>query len=291
MLNIPILRNAIFKSGVINSKKYVNGTLFKSIKEFQYVPVRVSDSLELIGKGAEGIVYKIKNSNFVIKIKNDVVLENEINAPLNFSMNGLDKINYVKAKIGDNIKIMEYIKGESINLSTDLSNFSTNNIRDCLKCIYTAANQGFKHDCGGKNIIFDKYSEKLITIDFINKRVGYKEEIINKVFIQLYPAAKNDKDVIKLLSKISLGFVDLLKNNTISAKGIKHISVELKNIKDIVRINRNFSEAEPFVCSLESKLKRIMSNKAMQSISKNCNEDFLQSINSLEKELSLILQS
>lgn len=290
MLNIPILRNAILKSGVINSKKIVNSTLPKNIKELQYVPETVADSFEMIGKGAEGVVYKIKNSNFAIKIKNDAVLEKEINSPLHFSMNSLDKINYVKAKVGSNIKIMEYIKGESINPGTDLNKFSTDNIKDCLKYIYTAANQGFKHDCGGKNIIFDKYSGKLIPIDFINKRAGYQEEIINNTFIQLYPAVKNDKDVIKLLSKISLGFVDLLKDNTISAKGIKHISVELKNVKDLIRTNKKLAEAETFVCSLESKLKRIMSNKAMQSISKSFHDDFIQSINSLEKELNLILQ-
>lgn len=285
MLNIPILRNSVLKSGVLNSKKILNNNIPQDIKNIKYTPTNIKDSLEIAGKGAEGIVYKIKNSNFALKINNNKKIEKELNNPINLAVNKLDKTNHVKAKIGNNINIMEYIEGEAISPNISNNELSTEKIKECLKYIYNAANDGFRHDFGGKNILFNKKNGKLTPIDFLQRRAGYKENIINNTFIQLYPTAQTSEDVNKLLSKISLAFVELLKDNTITTKGLKNISGDLKLTKDIIITNKQFNNSATFVTSLEKKLQNLINKKSNQGISKEFNDEYIKALEVLENEL------
>lgn len=285
MLNIPILRNSVLKSGVLNSKKILNNNIPQDIKNIKYPPTNIKDSLEIAGKGAEGIVYKIKNSNFALKINNNKKIEKELNNPINLAVNNLDKTNHVKAKIGNNINIMEYIEGESISLNISNNELSTEKIKECLKYIYNAANDGFRHDFGGKNILFNKKNGNLTPIDFLPRRAGYKENIINNTFIQLYPTAKTSEDINKLLSKISLAFVELLKDNTITTKRLKNISGDLKLTKDIIISNKQFNNSATFVSSLEKKLQDLINKKSNQGISKDFHDDYIKALEALENEL------
>lgn len=285
MLNIPILRSSIFKSGVLNSKKILNNRVPQNPQSIKYVPQSIKDSFEIVGKGAEGIVYKIKNSNFALKINNNKKIEEELNNPINLAINKLDKTNHVKAKIGNHISIMKYIEGSPISVNISSKTLPTSSIKECLKYIYNTASEGFRHDFGGKNILFNKKNGKLTPIDFLPSRAGYKENIINNTFIQLYPTAKTSEDVNKLLSKISLAFVELLKDNTISKKGLKNISGDLKQTKDIININKEFADSTTFVNSLERKLQDIINKKANQGISKDFHDNYINSLEALEKEL------
>lgn len=284
MLNIPIFKNAILKKVVLNSNGFWKAPVPNSAGNLKYTNNNVLDSLELVGKGAEGSVYKVKDSQFAIKVKNDLSIPKELNKPIDLTVEPQGCINHVVAKIGDNVSIMKFIDWKPIDLSA-LKELNADKIKPCMKHIYDAVNKGFRHDFGGKNILLDKDSGKLIPIDFIPKKIGYKEDLLSNMFIQLYAPAKNSDDVNKLMANISLAFVQLLKENAITTTGLKNLSINLKTVKDIVRMKRNFAESELFIVSLEKKLQDVVSKKLTSGFSKECNADYLSSLELLTSDL------
>lgn len=284
MLNIPIFKNAILKKAVLNSNRFWKSPVQNYSRDLKYINNDVLDSLELVGKGAEGSVYKVKGSQFAIKVKNDLSISKELNKPIDLTVDPQGRINHVLAKVGENVSIMKFIDWKPIDINA-LKELNVDKIKPCMKHICDAVNKGFRHDFGGKNILLDKASGKLVPIDFIPKKIGYKEDLLSNMFIQLYTPAKNSDDVNKLMANISLAFVQLLKENAITTTGLKNLSINLKTVKDIIRMNRNFAESELFITSVEKKLQDVVSKKLTSGFSKECNSDYLSSLERLKCDL------
>ncbi len=243
-------------------------------------------TFEFIAKGAQGSIYRILKTNYVIKIKNTTDLKQIFSSPLNLNITESDRINHIKAKIGNDIEIMDFIKGEQIKTQFNQREFKQDKITDYLKYIYNAAVKGMRHDIGGKNTLFDKSTGNLTAIDFYPNKAGYKHFIINDAFIQLYSSTKNAKEAESLLSKITLSFLELLKTDTITKKGLQNIDTGLKTIKDITLTNPQYKEAQTFVYDLEKKLKDIIQQKDMLGIFADSQKILFEKIEKLEKELN-----
>lgn len=282
MLNIQIFKNV--KKSVLNSNRFWKPFVQRSAGNLKYTNNNVLDSLELVGKGAEGSVYKVKGSHFAIKVKNDLSISKELNKPIDLTVDPQGCINHVLAKVGENVSIMKFIDSKPIDLNA-LKDLNVDKIKPCMKYISDAVNKGFRHDFGGKNILLDKASGKLVPIDFIPKKIGYKEDLLSNMFIQLYTPAKNSDDVNKLMANISLAFVQLLKENAITTIGLKNLSINLKTVKNILRMNENFVESQLFIASLEKKLQGVVNKKLLSGFSKECNSDYLSSLELLKSDL------
>lgn len=285
MFNISILKSPILKKCVLNTKKFINKDVFSNSKNLYYKKTDVLESLELVGKGAEGSVYKIKDSNLALKVRNGANINKELTNSIDMTVDDLSKINHVKAKVGENIEIMEFIDGKSISSSIDQNEFSISSIKDCIKYIYDASLKGFRHDFGGKNVLFDSKTKNLVPIDFLQSRAGYKDDIVNNTFIQLYPAAKDANDVKKILSKVSIAFLELLKENSITDKGVKKLSVSLKTVKDMTKTTPELAELTPYVVDLEKKLQNLATQKSMSGFMKDINGSYNSSLEKLIMEL------
>ena len=261
MQNMFFIKNIITRAPYKSSYGFVSQPLRISASRLKYKPALMQDTLEFIAKGAEGAVYRILNTNLAIKIKNYADLKTSLKSHINFAVSEEEKINHIKAKIGENIEIMDFIKGEQIKGQFKQQDFQTEKIKECLKYIYNASQKGMRHDYGGRNIIFDTKTRNMTPIDFIKSNQGQKYFLINDMFIQLYNSAKNTQEIESLISKISLGFLDLLRNNTINKNGCKNLSTELKTVKDIVSTNNHLRDSLDFILNLEKDLQNVMQKK------------------------------
>ena len=285
MQNMFFIKNIIAKAPYKSSYGFIGQPLRVSPNGLKYKPALMQDTLEFIAKGAEGSVYRILNTNFAIKIKNNADLKTSLKSHINFAVSEEEKINHIKAKIGENIEIMDFIKGEQIKGQFKQQNFQTEKIKKCLEYIYNASQKGMRHDYGGRNIIFDTKTGNMTPIDFIKSNQGQKYFIINDMFIQLYNSVKNPQETESLISKISLGFLDLLRNNTINKNGCKNLSTELKTVKDIVSTNNDLRDSLDFILNLEKDLQNVMQKKTMSGLFPDSQKEFIEALEILETKL------
>ncbi len=285
MLNISLLKNCIIKPPLQMPNRFVNIRSTVNPYEFKYKPEPFKDSFEFIAKGAQGSVYRILNTNYAIKVKNNADLKRVFSKPLNLNISESDRINHIKAKIGDDIEIMYFVPGEQIKNQFTQREFKQEKITDYLKYIYNASLNNMRHDIGGKNTLFDKATGQLTPIDFYPNKPGYKHFIINDAFIQLYGSTKNAKEAESLLSKITVSFLELLKTDAINKKGLCNIDTGLKTLKDITLTNPQYKDAQLFVYALEKRLKDIIQQKNMIGIFPDAQKTLLTQIEKLEQEL------
>ncbi|HIU85695.1 TPA: hypothetical protein IAD52_01840 [Candidatus Spyradomonas excrementavium] len=134
---------------------------------------------ECIGHGAEAKVYRIPDTDYVVRVHKG--FKPDFNSPISFDMSTGDKFNHYVAKIGDSVEIGEYIKGENAcclngytnkmsdkqhNLNLKIVEMPVSSYRDFMKTIFEAAKQNMAFDCAGRNVIVDIAQKKFIPIDF-----------------------------------------------------------------------------------------------------------------------------
>ncbi len=285
MLKIPFFKNFITCAPFQKPDGFIKNPPVLNAENIKFNAGAIKDSFEFIAGGAQGCVYRILGTSFAIKMKNKADLKTIFSQPLNFNLSDTDRINRIRAKIGNDFEIMDFVQGEQIKNHTNQKDFKIEKITDYLKYIYNAALKNIRHDCGGKNTLFDNKTGNLTPIDFYQGKPGYKHFIINDAFLQLYLSAKNANDAESLLSKIALSFLELLKTDIITKKGLLNIDTGLKNVKDIIATTREYQGAQTFVCELEKKLKDIAAQKSLQGILPDAKKVLTAKIENLEKEL------
>lgn len=242
----------------------------------------LSDSSAFLGKGNEGCVYRLKNTNYLVKIKNGK--EISLKDKLSFDVTDEETVNRVVAKIGENIQIRQYLPGNPIDAAFCLENLNPRSVRDCLEDIYNAARLGMRHDSGGANILFDSKTGKTIPFDFYKNKPGSKHPLVDNLFRQFFPAVKTSDDAERLLKMVSGGFIDLVKENKINKTGSRLVSVDLKAVKDLFLTNPNLRSKTHLAHETEQKLQQIMTLKIAQGLSPAADKEFLTKINELAKE-------
>lgn len=127
-------------------------------------------SEQLLGEGGEGAVYRIANSNYVLKVphKELGIKGTKVDlSKLDLNITPQERINHIVAKCGD-ATIMKYIEGiNSREAPANLiENLSSTNIKTFFLDILTANKKGMKLDYAGANCIINPKTGKLTPIDF-----------------------------------------------------------------------------------------------------------------------------
>lgn len=183
---------------------------------------------ECIGHGAEAKVYKIPDTDYVVRVHKG--FKPDFNSPISFDMSTGDKFNHYVAKIGDSVEIGEYIKGENAccmtgyankmsdkqhNLNLKIVEMPVSSYRDFMKTIFDAAKQNMAFDSAGRNIIVDIVEKKFIPIDF---EYGFtknpSQRIFNPILSMHSGFSVRESDLqFKFLKKVLDGFGLLAKSN------------------------------------------------------------------------------
>jgi len=144
-----------------------------------------------IGKGKEGIVYKIPDTDYCIKLMN-----NQGQGKTNFinwttKIDEADEINHIVAKADNGAVIMRFIDGinmyEYLKKADSLPELPDNEYRKLLKQISDAEKIGLEFDNVAANVIYNPKNKTLTAIDF------YKSEIWTPSYpcIQVFSALEN----------------------------------------------------------------------------------------------------
>lgn len=150
-----------------------------------------------IGQGSEGKVYRIKNSDFVVKIPYDTMFFIHRNFRKKF-VNNADKVNHVEAKFENGITIMKLIEGKCLDTNREdykkVAQMPTRAYNNLLKQLCNAQKLNMDFDNVSENIIANYKNNTLTAIDFIPIYQEIAEEIPFRPMIQICEAIgyKND---------------------------------------------------------------------------------------------------
>lgn len=187
-----------------------------------------------IGQGTEAKVYKIKDSNFVVKIPYDSWYNRDKNFYKSF-LTSMDKINHIEAKFDNGITIMKFIEGECLENCKNhqkIAKMPVSAYQNLLKQLCQAQKEDMYFDNVPGNVIANYDKKTLTAIDFMPlysefagimefrpliqmsntfayKNDNYKLQVIGKVILaglrELYPKVKPS------LKIENLDFLDVLK--------------------------------------------------------------------------------
>lgn len=145
----------------------------------------VTDESNEIGYGGSGVVYRIPESNYCVKIYGDNISDFGV---WNFNVSNKDKVNHVIAKAENKSEIMRLIPGEALTWTTDISEiFSLPNkcYKDLIMQIVNAEKYGMRFDICSKNIIYNKDTQSFTAIDFVE---ASENNLIFSPIYQVYDA-------------------------------------------------------------------------------------------------------
>lgn len=180
----------------------------------------LNDNESLIGTGGDARVYKIKDTDYCVRIPIDNFSKLQIAEIIDKDLvlidkivSEVDKINHIKAHMNNGITIMDYISGEpvftpsmymneseQVKMSKMIEEIPVSGYSKLLKQICKAYEYDMYFDCSGSNVIFNPKNKSLTAIDF------YKAEYTESLhpLTHIYAALNNDKTTIEQ-KKISAG--------------------------------------------------------------------------------------
>lgn len=157
---------------------------FKGNKEFlelsadeimQIIEKSVHNPENMLGRGGEASVYKIKGTNYCVRIPHRV---NEPGYKRDLSLNLVptqnDKINHIVAKLGDDITIMPNIKGYNFfskgvskaRVAEMIDNMPQTTFDRLFAQLYDAQRLGMRFDNSWSNILINPELQSMTAIDF-----------------------------------------------------------------------------------------------------------------------------
>lgn len=189
-----------------------------------------------IGEGTEAILYKIPDSQFALRLP----LNNQVipDKPVSLNINPQDSVNHVVAKIGDEVTIVKYLKGDTpqapykkvagvpeeasflskykfdsekqSQINESIINMPVNSFKTYIGQLYNATKNGMRHDSVGENAIINPQSQTLIAVDFV-KTENPKVAIFDRIFEQFGKHIDTKEQQDTLLKKSTLGFLEIIK--------------------------------------------------------------------------------
>ena len=229
----------------------------------------LSEATEL-GSGAEASVYRIKGTDFALRIHHDMATGHKVrildlSEGINFNISPEDKVNYIVGKFKGG-EIIKYIKGKIVQntcskeMCRSINNLSDKSIKDYFRKILEAKKLGLYHDNFGANALFDETTGKLTPIDFwTNKSEGILSSIMDQC---RSPYQYINRE--KLLKKSVRNLLEMCKKGEIDSKQLnltvreswlydKIFASEIKNICS--NFNQNKSKAN--IDTLLEKINRL----------------------------------
>lgn len=244
--------------------------------------IRQTLKTQIIGKGAEARVYRIPDTDYVLRVHNGK--SPDFKELVSFDMSARDRVNHYVAKLGKNVEIGEFIDGTLVSLNSlgkrnkevlekqhhlnlEIVDMPVSCYKNFIKDLFDAAKLNMSFDHQGRNIIVDNSRTKFIPIDF---EYGFSKNPTFKVFNPIlnmqsgFSVSETDLQ-FKFLKKVIGGFAELAKSkydfNLEYCKldaCIHMLPFNLKNINDM----KSFSND---VKIINKSLNNVVSNKLMNS--------------------------
>ena len=146
-----------------------------------------------LGQGTEGIVYKIPETEYCVKIPHEEFRKDFGGWTFNIGLE--DKVNHVVARSENNTRVMNFIEGSSLkydNKPKEIYSLPLKSYRDFVKQISDAADNVMKFDSAPSNIIFNEQKKTLTAIDFKVPNVDY--DFIPAPFTSVYRGLQASKE-------------------------------------------------------------------------------------------------
>ncbi len=172
---------------------------YKSSKEItKVVKKAIKEPENFIGKGGEGEVYKIPDTDYCVKIlyysnlKKIGEWTNEISSA--------DKVNHVVAKSENGTTIMKYIEGEPLSWQfkpDEVYSLPDKSFKDLANQITEARDEEMIFDNAASNIIFNHKTQSLTAIDFYPPEAddNYICRPLTMIYSALKPHAGQERDI------------------------------------------------------------------------------------------------
>lgn len=160
---------------------------------FQQIEKTIKNEDNKIGESAHSKVYKIKDTNYCIKLLKS---ENyKYKGKYSLDVSDEDKVNFIVAKLGHNATIMKQIEGKNIldcknnpKLREEIVKLPAAAYQNLIKQIYKAYRNGMMFDWIGHNIIINTKDKTLTAIDFI-------PNLTDNLLFRIYSSIKRDVDL------------------------------------------------------------------------------------------------
>ncbi len=200
---------------------------------------RVKESINykyFLGQGTEAEVYRIKDSNYCVRIPyeaRDLYLSD-----FTKNVTDMDKVNHVVAKLGFESTIMKYFEGETpkkyqsnnnerFKFQEKISKLPVKAYNILLKHIALGIDNEMKYDFSGGNLIVNFETKELIPIDFMEiKENSESIKPLSQMFSVLtcYGAKKNTE--LKIYKKIIDSALEEFKPNNIPCMDVELFDFE-----------------------------------------------------------------
>ena len=183
-----------FQSVPVSFKGYdfpINLTKGKSISAT--VKSALLDSKNFLGQGSEGIVYRLPNTDYCVKIPH-IEIGKDFGG-WTFNIGFEDKVNHVVARSENNTRVMNFIEGSSLkydNKPKEIYSLPLESYRDFVKQISDAADNVMQFDSAPSTIIFNKKEKTFTAIDFRIPNVDY--DFIPAPFTSVYRGLQASKE-------------------------------------------------------------------------------------------------
>lgn len=247
-----------------------------------------------LGQGTEAEVYKIKNSDYCVRIP---YLANTINK-FNFSkeLSQIDKINHIVAKLGFGVSIMKYFEGvipkrymsnnhDRYNLQKKIAEMPVESYSGLLHQIAEAIDNEMLFDYSGGNLIVDTQNQKLTAIDFYGMADNPKPvRPLCEMYQVLTCYGAEEKTGKKIFDKIVDAALEEFKPNNIPC-----MDAALFDFVDLV-MRRNCDNKEHKKGNINDYIDRFFALK--DNITKNVNElKQLKKTEIINKTMSKVLEN
>lgn len=179
---------------------------------------KIATENNLLGKGANGRVYRIPDSAYAIKIPTNYTPNNQTKIT-DLCRTLRDKVNFIEARFGQT-QILKYIEGVPVRnasfnttnmnkeiaskMSKSLNNLSDSNIKKYYLQILEGKRLGLGHDFIGNNCLLNLSKNNITAIDF---DIGRKTYILESFIFQCGEP--------KLLNKV--------EQNSLFKKGLRNL--------------------------------------------------------------------
>jgi hypothetical protein len=199
-----------------------------------------------IGRGTEGFVFNIKNTDNVLKIpkkffdgKNLKYDEIKKNLKQSYDITEQDKVNFIEKKYDNGIIIMKKIKGkpiESLEEYNEVADLPLKVYKNLINQIMDAHSKGMLFDYATNNLLYDKENKTLTAIDF---RYEKEDDKKFKPLENLYFAFDCFKKPYenKIAGNILSGALKTLKTN--NEKEYNVMYYDFDNIINLLKYNNH----------------------------------------------------
>ena len=192
--------------------------LLYSEKKLQQVILDAIKPSNFLGKGFEGEVFKIPDTDYCIKIVDN--FENLVFKNLRTSVTEEEKINHIVGVFDNDSFLMKYISGEpllNIENRDIICSLPQESYIDFIKQLKKAKGNSMYFDISPGNVIYNPKTKKLTAIDFYPKTQDDNYSPFSRAFSALKVHNKTN-DAIKLNRKLGvifmqIGFDDLIGKN------------------------------------------------------------------------------